>query len=104
MSKKNTPQNKKSLRAFTKQSQFNRKSTATAAQLHKLVNLLRLRDGWSTFELRRRGICHPAGRVQNLRDIGFNIDTDLGICVDDEGFVHERVAFYSLQGEPEGVK
>lgn len=75
------------------------KSTATTAQLNKLINLLRLRPH-HTYELRQRGISHPAGRVQNLLQKGFEINSARITTVDGDGFTHRNVAIYTLIAEP----
>lgn len=79
--------------------QFSRKSTATEAQIERLIELLR-RAPRNTHELRRHGISHPAGRVQNLTQRGYMIASDRVTTVDGDGFHHVNVALYSLIAEP----
>jgi len=74
-------------------------STATEAQLQRLLELLRLRRH-HTHELRARGISHPAGRVQDLEARGYVICSSRINTVDSDGFVHVGVALYELLGEP----
>lgn len=54
----------------------------------------------TTFELRNLGICHPAGRIQELRKAGHVINTVLGDGMPDHrGNVHHSVARYVLVQE-----
>lgn len=75
------------------------RSTATEAQLAKLIALLR-QGSRHTHELRRLGISHPAGRVRDLKGRGFQIDSSRCVTVDSDGFTHRQVARYSLLAEP----
>lgn len=75
------------------------RSTATEAQLAKLIALLRVRPH-HTHELRALGVSHPAGRVQDLAKRGFTIESRRIVTVDSDGFFHRGVALYSLIGEP----
>ncbi|WP_158622875.1 helix-turn-helix domain-containing protein [Aquabacterium soli] len=78
------------------------RSTATWAQLIRTADALRT-GAKHTYELRRRGISHPAGRVRELNGLGFIITRTLITTVDADGFTHNGVALYSLIHEPEGV-
>jgi len=71
------------------------KSTEREAQVRKLFALLKIRPH-HTYELRRLGISHPAGRVQNLEAEGHHIHSDRVTVVDEHGFSHIGVALYSL--------
>lgn len=75
------------------------KSTERNAQNRKLVAFLKLRDQ-HTYELRKQGISHPAGRVQDLEEEGYVINSDRITVVDENGFRHPNVALYSLVSEP----
>ncbi|MET3498161.1 helix-turn-helix domain-containing protein [Variovorax boronicumulans] len=77
------------------------KSTATEVQLAKLLARLRHRPH-HTHELRQCGISHPAGRVLNLMERGFLIESARVTTVDSDGFQHHGVALYSLIAEPNG--
>lgn len=79
------------------------KSTATAAQYRRVLDLLRVRKR-STIELRRCGVIAPAARIKELKDrYGYDIPTVERVTEwDDEGFAHPLIAVYELQGEPEG--
>jgi hypothetical protein len=75
------------------------KSTEREAQKRKLALLLGMR-AHHTYELRRMGISHPAGRVQNLEEDGYVISSDRVTVVDENGFAHPRVALYGLVSSP----
>jgi hypothetical protein len=77
------------------------KSTATEAQTRKLALLLEARPH-NTYELRKQGISHPAGRVQNLEEEGYVIKSDRITVVDENSFSHPGVALYSLLSKPDG--
>ena len=51
----------------------------------------------STFSLRSQfNIMHPGARIQELRDMGYRIDTIRQTSVDDYGRKHPAVAVYVL--------
>ena len=77
----------------------NHASTATNAQIFKLLALLRIRPR-NTYELRARGISHPAGRVLDLQTLGYVVNTSRVATVDGDGFLHAGVALYTLESEP----
>lgn len=77
-----------------------RRLTAAEAQIELLIELLRSGPK-DTHCLRRMGISHPAGRVQDLINRGFVIDSARVTTVDSDGFTHSNVALYSLVVEPE---
>jgi len=74
---------------------INSKSTERTAQVRKLFALLKIRPH-HTYELRKLGISHPAGRVQDLRAEGHHIATTRVTVVDENSFSHVGVALYSL--------
>ena len=76
------------------------KSTEREVQKRKLVVLLGMR-AHHTYELRRMGISHPAGRVQDLEADGYVISSDRVTVVDENGFAHPGVALYGLVSSPE---
>lgn len=76
------------------------KSTERDAQNRKLVALLKQVGRAHTYQLRKHGISHPAGRVQDLEAAGFVILSERTTVVDENGFVHPGVALYSLVSEP----
>ena len=89
--------------ALNKQHQqrdFSSKSTATEAQIERLIALLRHAPR-HTHELRCMGISHPAGRVLDLVKRGYHVASDRVTTVDGDGFTHVGVARYSLISEPE---
>lgn len=71
------------------------KSTERGAQVRKLFALLKIRPH-HTYELRRLGISHPAGRVQDLQAEGHHITCTRVTVVDENGYSHVGVALYSL--------
>lgn len=75
------------------------KSTEREAQNRKLVALLRIAKR-NTYELRKLGISHPAGRVQDIEADGYVIRSDRVSVVDENGFLHPGVALYTLVSEP----
>ena len=77
----------------------NRRSTTRLAQIKRLSEVLRVRPH-HTYELRKMGISHPAGRVQDLEEDGFVISSDRINTVDSDGFLHVGVALYSIVSEP----
>lgn len=77
------------------------RSTATAAQLKKTLELLRIRQR-HTYEFRTCGISHPAARVKDLIARGYVIASSRITTVDAESFEHRNVALYELLSEPEG--
>lgn len=79
---------------------YSPRSTATAAQIERLVEMLRICSR-HTHELRKAGISHPAGRIKDLINDGFVISSDRINTIDSDGFTHVGVALYSLVSEPE---
>lgn len=80
------------------QAKFSRKSTSAEAQIELLIDLLRTRNR-HTHELRKVGISHPAGRINDLKKRGFVIEKQLINTVDSDGFTHVGVALYELVSE-----
>lgn len=68
---------------------------------HQRLTLEILRQGRAgTMLLRKHGVAHPAGRVQELREMGFEIDTMRQNQFDSDGIVHRQAAVYVLRSEP----
>lgn len=80
---------------------FTRKSTATAAQYERVIDMLRAGEK-NTLEFRRAGIMAPAARIKELNDHhGFYIPTIALITIYDEwGFGHKNIAVYELIDDP----
>ena len=80
------------------------KSTATAAQYCRVLQLLRIGKR-STLELRKAGVLMPAARIKELKDwYGYDIPTIERVDLwDEDGFRHPKIAVYELHGEPEGA-
>lgn len=75
-------------------------SSETEAQIARLLDCL-CRRQCHTHELRRVGISHPAGRVQDLIKRGYSITMSRVTTVDSDGFTHSGVALYTLVFKPE---
>lgn len=75
------------------------RSTSTEAQIAKLLAFLR-EGPKTTHFLRAHGISHPAGRVLDLRDDGYEILTQRVKTIDDNGYPHINAAQYVLLMEP----
>jgi DNA-directed RNA polymerase specialized sigma54-like protein len=78
------------------------KSTGTDAQFDRLVALLR-NGPQTTYALRKHGIAQTSSRIWDLRARGYNILTELVDAYDSDGYLHVRVARYSLLAEPEAA-
>lgn len=76
------------------------KTTERSVQIKKLALLLAMRPH-HTYELRKLGISHPAGRVQDLEEQGYVIESSRVTVVDENGFTHPGVARYSLISKPQ---
>jgi hypothetical protein len=74
------------------------RSTSTQAQIAKLCAFLR-EGPKTTHYLRMMGISHPAGRVNDLRNAGWEILTQRVGTIDSDGFEHFGVAEYVLLKE-----
>lgn len=78
-------------------------SMDAASQRKRLVELLRA-SAQTTYSLRAKGISHPAARVRELITHGFKIATSLVTAADSDGYLHARVALYTLRAEPNRQK
>jgi len=69
---------------------------SAATQRQRIIEVL-ARDGrMSTLDARNNGIMHPAMRVKELRDLGYNIATHWDSQAD-HADVRHRVAFYVME-------
>lgn len=75
------------------------RSTSTESQIAKLIALLR-QGPQTTHYLRLHGISHPGGRINDLRNAGYDIVTHRVSTIDAHGFTHINVARYVLLKEP----
>lgn len=73
------------------------KSTSTQAQVERTLAALEERPH-STVELRALGIYHPAGRVKDLRCMGYKIITQRVYADDAHDYRHKRIGLYVLLG------
>jgi hypothetical protein len=83
--------------------QVSRSTRSTEAQIEETLALLMFAPR-HTHELRAHGVSHPAGRVADLRERGYTIDTSRVTTVDTDGFSHIRVARYSLVSVPGAIQ
>lgn len=97
---KKSPTNRKASRA-PGQRQYSPKSTACAAQRQRILKALQRRPHHS-YELRKMGLYMVNARVCELRKEGYLITTKRTVVVDDEGYRHDGVALYSLEGGDNG--
>ena len=75
--------------------------TGLRAQRDRILIGLRMRGSLSTLEARSEfDVMHPAARVMELREEGYQIHTVWALDTTPEGFQH-RVARYHYIGEPE---
>lgn len=75
---------------------FSDRSTSTAAQRARVLELLKT-SPQTTYSLRAKGISHGAARVMELRQSGYSISSTLVNAVDSDGYTHVGVALYSLE-------
>lgn len=73
------------------------KSTSGESQRQRIIKALALRPHTS-YELRKMGCYQAATRINELRRLGFNIITERVSIWDDEGYPHNGIALYSLEG------
>jgi len=71
------------------------KSTATADQRARALELLKIADQ-TTYNLRAYGIAQCAARIFELRQAGYPITKTNVNAVDSDGYMHINVALYSL--------
>jgi DNA-directed RNA polymerase specialized sigma54-like protein len=74
------------------------RSTSTEAQEDRTLALLRT-GPQTTYSLRKHGIAQTSARIWDLRDRGHLINTELVNALDSDGYMHTRVARYSLLRE-----
>ncbi len=79
---------------------YSARSTATAAQIQRALELLRV-HARHTYEFRALGISHPAARIKDLIALGYDIQSSRIVTVDSEAYLHRNVALYCLLSEPE---
>jgi len=84
----------------TPKRKFSSRSTATAAQLARIIDALRI-SSKTTDDLRQLGIYQVSARVHYLRAAGYNIETTLFDGFAADGYSHARMARYTLLGDPE---
>jgi hypothetical protein len=95
---KGTRKNKAAgLRTQTAQNKpLNAHDTSLANQQAIVLSALR-KEGQTTASLRNDyGVMHPAGRIPELKDKGYRIDTVYGTVITPDGVAHHGVAKYFL--------
>ena len=80
------------------QANYNASSTATEAQLQRVLAMLRHRPQTS-HDLLKAGIYHPPRRIRDLLERGHIIATERITLTDRDGYEHRGCARYSLIGE-----
>lgn len=76
---------------------FSAASTATQAQLDRIMDALRRRPHTS-HDLRALGVYQVSTRIKELRELGHDIETARVTLTDVFGYQHPRCALYSLGG------
>ena len=96
-----TPNTSKPALSAPNSRNFSNKSTSTAAQYQRIIQMLRP-DRKNTMQLRRAGVMMPAARIKELNDkFGYEIVRVSQVTLWDEwGFAHKGVAVYELISEP----
>lgn len=81
---------------MTQSSRKNITNTSAESQRGRLLERLQL-GPLDTFTAREElNIAHPAGRVQELRELGYPVLTHRRSTTDAQGFTHPGVATYYL--------
>ena len=72
----------------------------TSGSNQRAITLIAIQDSpKTTVELRHEfGIMHPAARIQELRDLGYQIDTVRITSITPDGIKHNAVAKYVYRG------
>ncbi|MGX5658174.1 helix-turn-helix domain-containing protein [Castellaniella ginsengisoli] len=78
-----------------RQANYNPNSTATEAQLQRVMALLRI-GPQTSHDLLKAGIYHPPRRIRDLRERGNVISTERVTLTDRDGFQHRGCAEYAL--------
>jgi hypothetical protein len=84
--------------ATRKTTKRNDRDMSTAAQRKRVLEYL-MACPQTTYSLRARGISHPAQRVRELILAGNRISSHPVTAVDSDGYLHARVARYSIERE-----
>lgn len=84
--------------ACEKRGDFNITSTETQAQRDHVLAMLQTGRAFSTLDFRAMGIMHPAGRIRELREQGYNIVMTFTYRVDVTGLEHRTGVYILVQG------
>lgn len=93
----------KPVQPATKTRKFSLKSTATEAQYERIDAAFDYSGKLiSTLDFRKMGVLHPAGRIKEMNEkLGYYIPTaEQRTVIDEQGFPHNRIAFYELIDRP----
>jgi Helix-turn-helix domain len=101
MNKKNGPTDKRQPSASQNDTP-NNKDMSAPAQRRRVLEFLRASPK-TTYQLRARGISHPAQRIRELIVSGYVISSSMVTAYDSDGFEHRNVARYELLCEPRTV-
>lgn len=77
-----------------------RRDMTPAAQRDFILKALR-NSSKHTYWFRGQGCSHPAARVMELIEEGYQIASDRITAVDSDGYTHRGVAMYTLVAEPD---
>lgn len=72
-------------------------SSKYAAQRSLVLETLKLSPK-TTYDLRRMGIFQPPTRIFELKAMGYPIETSRVRVIDQDGYPHNGVALYTLEG------
>lgn len=81
-----------------RQANYNSNSTATEAQLQRVLALLRI-GPQTSHDLLKAGVYHPPRRIRDLRERGHIISTERITLTDRDGYQHRNCAEYTLISE-----
>ena len=82
----------------SRQANYNPNSTATEAQLQRVLALLRI-GPQTSHDLLKAGVYHPPRRIRDLRERGHIISTERVTLTDRDGYRHCGCAEYALVRE-----
>lgn len=87
-------------RSDSEKAPMKRRDMTPAAQRDFILKALR-NSSKHTYWFRGQGCSHPAARVMELIDQGYQIASDRITAVDSDGYTHRGVAMYTLIAEPD---
>jgi hypothetical protein len=87
-------------RTDSQKAPMKRRDMTPAAQRDFILKALR-NSSKHTYWFRGQGCSHPAARVMELIEEGYQIASDRITAVDSDGYSHRGVAMYTLMAEPD---